>query len=156
MGNKEKLMNLVSQREAGSLARNKERIRNRERIRESQKIALKVLVRLDEMNWSQKRLAEEMGVSPQQVNKIVKGKENLTLETQIKLQNILHIPILASFYEDEMYSSKNEVVYKDSFDIGSCQEVVTYQGDMQKGNPLVINMQYHALRNKYSFDKAAG
>ncbi|MCU0328252.1 MAG: hypothetical protein MUE53_04610 [Chitinophagales bacterium] len=40
-----------------------------------------------------------MLVSPQQITKIVSSKENLTLETQIKLQNILDIPILASYYE---------------------------------------------------------
>ena len=41
-----------------------------------------------------------MHVTPQQISKIVSGKENLTIETQIKLQNILNIPILASFYEN--------------------------------------------------------
>jgi hypothetical protein len=38
-------------------------------------------------------------VSPQHINKIVKGQENLTLETQIKLQTVLDIPILASYYD---------------------------------------------------------
>jgi transcriptional regulator with XRE-family HTH domain len=47
------------------------------------------------------KLAELMQVSPQQISKIVSGSENLTIETQIKLQNILNIPILASFYENE-------------------------------------------------------
>ena len=43
-----------------------------------------------------------MEVSPQQITKIVSGKENLTIETQIKLQNILNIPVLASYYENKM------------------------------------------------------
>ena len=43
-----------------------------------------------------------MNVSPQQITKIVSGKENLTIETQIKLQNILNIPVLASYYENRM------------------------------------------------------
>jgi DNA-binding XRE family transcriptional regulator len=68
--------------------------KNRAMLRESQNIALKVLDKLDEIDWSQRKLAIEMGVSPQQIIKIVKGQENLTLETQIKLQNILNIPIL--------------------------------------------------------------
>ncbi len=63
-------------------------------LRESQNIALKVLDKLDEIGWSQRKLAIEMGVSPQQITKIVKVQENLTLEPQIKLQNILNIPIL--------------------------------------------------------------
>jgi plasmid maintenance system antidote protein VapI len=60
-----------------------------------------VLNRLAELNWTQKRLAEAMEVSPQQISKIVSGKENLTIETQIKLQEILSIPILASYYESK-------------------------------------------------------
>ena len=52
-------------------------------LRESQNIAIKVLRKLDELAWSQKELAREMGVSPQQISKIVSGKENLTIETQI-------------------------------------------------------------------------
>lgn len=67
---------------------------------ESQKIAVKVLMRLDELKWSQKYLAEIMGVSPQQISKIVRGTENMTIETQLKLQTILKIPVLASYYEN--------------------------------------------------------
>jgi plasmid maintenance system antidote protein VapI len=54
------------------------------------------------MGWSQKDLARELNVSPQHINKIVKGQENLTLETQIKLQTVLDIPILASYYDSKM------------------------------------------------------
>jgi transcriptional regulator with XRE-family HTH domain len=84
-----------------ALAKNKERIKHREMLRESRKIALKVLIKLDELGMKQCKLAELMQVSPQQISKIVSGSENLTIETQIKLQNILNIPILASFYENE-------------------------------------------------------
>lgn len=89
--NKEKFKDLVSKEKTNTLANNRERIKNRTRLRESQAIALKVLTKLDELDWSQKRLAKELNVSPQQVSKIVKGKENLTLETQVKLQRVLNI-----------------------------------------------------------------
>lgn len=102
MTNKEKFLALVAQSDHSTLEQVQWRIKNREMLRESQKIALKILTRLDELVWTQKDLAREMGVSPQQVNKIVSGKENLGLETQIKLQRILDIPILASYYEDRM------------------------------------------------------
>jgi transcriptional regulator with XRE-family HTH domain len=97
--NKEKFQSLVSGEKTNTAKRNRDRIKNRARLRESQDIAMKVLDKLDELGWSKKRLADEMGVSPQQVTKIVRGTENLTLETQVKLQEILNIPILASFYE---------------------------------------------------------
>lgn len=102
MTNKEKFLALVSEEDSGTLERNRERIRKRAMLRESQQIALKVLIKLDNLGWSQKDLAKEMGVSPQQITKIVSGKENLTIETQIKIQNILDIPVLASYYEYKM------------------------------------------------------
>ena len=100
MTNKKKFLKLVAESDDSTLEQIKYRIKNRAMLRESQKIALKVLMKLDELGWSQKKLAEKMEVSPQQINKIVSGKENLTLETQIKLQNILDIPILATYYEN--------------------------------------------------------
>jgi transcriptional regulator with XRE-family HTH domain len=84
-----------------AIAKNKERIKHREMLRESRKIALKVLMKLDDLGMKQRELAALMQVSPQQISKIVSGNENLTIETQIKLQNILNIPILASFYEKQ-------------------------------------------------------
>ena len=102
MTNKEKFLNLVSNEKTNTLEKNKERIKNRAMLRESQQISIKVLAKLDELGWSQKDLAKEMEVSPQQITKIVSGKENLTIETQIKLQNILDIPVLASYYENKI------------------------------------------------------
>jgi transcriptional regulator with XRE-family HTH domain len=101
MTNKEKFLKLISAEDTKTLAELKQRIKNRAMLRESQKIALKVLMKLTELGWSQKELAKKMEVSPQQINKIASGKENLTIETQIKLQTILDIPILASYYENK-------------------------------------------------------
>lgn len=117
MTKKEKFQLLVSDKKTDSLKKNRDLIKNRVMIRESQRIALKVLMKLDELGWYQKDLAKKMEVSPQQITKIVKGKENLTLETQIKLQAILDIPILASYYEkdkkkvEEIILSNKTVVY---------------------------------------------
>jgi plasmid maintenance system antidote protein VapI len=40
-----------------------------------------------------------MQVSPQQINKWIKGNEKFSLDTLLKLQEVLDIPILASYYE---------------------------------------------------------
>ena len=93
MTNKDKFLALVSEEDSKVLDRNRDRIRNRAMLRESQQIALKVLLKLDELGWTQKELANRMDVSPQQVSKIVSGKENLTIESQIKLQTVLDIPL---------------------------------------------------------------
>ncbi len=107
--NKEKFLALVSEEKTNTLEQNKERIKNRSMLRESQQIAIKVLKRSDELGWSQKDLAREMNVSPQQVNKIVRGQENLTLTTLIKLQDILGIPLLASYYEAKSNSMEGVI-----------------------------------------------
>lgn len=100
---KEKLLEVVSKEKNTSLENTRMRVKNREVIREAQYVAMKVLDRLEELGWSQKKLAEELKVSPQQVNKITKGSENLTLETLVKLQNALNISLLASTLEKQVY-----------------------------------------------------
>ena len=59
---------------------------NREWLRKSQGVALRVLNHLREHKMSQRELAELMQVQPQQINKLLKGTENLTLETISKLE----------------------------------------------------------------------
>ncbi len=107
MSTNKKFKALVSKEETNTVKRNKERIKNRAMLRESQAIALKVLDKLDQLNWTQKKLAEKLNVSPQQISKIVSGKENLTLETQAKLQEALDIPILATYLEKRNKEENN-------------------------------------------------
>jgi len=109
MSNKENFLKLVSYEKTPTVESVKERMRNRDMLHESKQIALKVLVKLEEVGWSQKDLANKMGVSPQQINKIVSGKENLTLETLVKLQNLLNIPLLATYNESDVNKSEEIV-----------------------------------------------
>jgi ribosome-binding protein aMBF1 (putative translation factor) len=94
MGNREKFKQLVAQEPTNSLERTKQRVKNRAILRASSKIAMDILFKLDELGWTQKKLAELLEVSPQQVNKIVRGGENLTLETIVKLEEVLELQIL--------------------------------------------------------------
>ena len=98
MTNKEKFLSLVSPENKETKEAISYRNENREWLSESKRRAIKVLKALKEQNMSQKALAEQMGVSPQYVNKLVKGKENFTLETLVKLQNYLDISLLADSY----------------------------------------------------------
>ena len=98
--NKEKLMSIVSKEKVDTLDKIKYRQKNRKMIRESQSIALKVLNRIDELNWTQKQLADSMEVSTEQITKIVSGKENLTLDIIIKIEESLNIPILLSYTQN--------------------------------------------------------
>jgi ribosome-binding protein aMBF1 (putative translation factor) len=63
-------------------------------LKKSAAIAIKVLTALKVQKLSQKDLAQRMKISPQQVNKIVRGQENLTLETISNLESALSITII--------------------------------------------------------------
>jgi len=70
------------------------RSENKGWLQKSAAIALKVLRTLRERGLSQKDLAERLSISAQQVSKILKGNENLTLETITKLENALEIKLI--------------------------------------------------------------
>ena len=70
------------------------RMKNRSWLRYSQRIAMMMLDKMEEMNMSQKQLSELMGCSQQYVSKVLKGQENLSLETMSKIEACLGIQIL--------------------------------------------------------------
>lgn len=113
MTNKEKFLSLVSEEDTKTIENVSARIKNRAMLRESQKIALKVMGKLDALGWTQKDLADKMEVSPQQISKIVSGKENLTIDTQVKLQNVLDIPLLASYYEQKITNIHQQILIQE-------------------------------------------
>jgi ribosome-binding protein aMBF1 (putative translation factor) len=74
---------------------------NKAWLRKSAAIALRILDALDELNWKKAKLAQEMGVSPQQVSKYVKGEENFKLETLCNLEKVLGIELVTILQIDE-------------------------------------------------------
>ena len=75
---------------------------NKSWLRHSQHIAMLMLDKMEEMNMTQKQLAEMMGCSQQYVSKVLKGQENLSLETMSKIEDCLEISILQNELELEM------------------------------------------------------
>lgn len=73
-------------------AKKKARFRrdNREWLSMSHDIAFAVLHYLRTHGLTQKDLADKMGVSPAYVGKLLKGNENMTIETICKLQKALN------------------------------------------------------------------
>lgn len=67
------------------------RLENSRWLRRSQKIAMEMLDRMDFLGVNQKELAQRMGCTPQYVSKILKGKENLSLETISKIEDALEM-----------------------------------------------------------------
>ena len=91
---KEKLSKLASGQPSDWKAKAKYRRENREWLKRSAAIAVQVLDALKAQKLSQKDLSERMNISPQQISKIVKGQENLTLETISNLEIALGIQII--------------------------------------------------------------
>lgn len=89
-----KLNKVASKETSGWLEKAKEREANRDWLAKSAKIAIKILRELRAKKLTQKWLAEELGVSAQYVNKIVKGQENLSLETITKIEAALNITLI--------------------------------------------------------------
>src|SRR5690554_910154 len=151
--NQEKFKSLVSKEKTNTAQKNKDRIKNRMRLRESQDIAMKVLDKLDELGWSQKRLADEMEVSPQQITKIVSGKANLTLESQVKIQDVLNIPILASYIEkklEELISEMNSYL-SEKYTPTEINVPTDYTSSKKKE----VKLSYDNKANEYSYNLSA-
>jgi transcriptional regulator with XRE-family HTH domain len=55
---------------------------------------MRMLDKMEELDITQKQLAERMGCSQQYVSKILKGCENLSLETLSKIENALNITVM--------------------------------------------------------------
>ena len=111
-----KLRNKITtefKRESNWLSQAKQRRENRAWLEMSFAIALKVIRYLKSNNISQKELAETLGWSPQYLSKVLKGKENLTLDTISKLQKATSLSLIEipkpgrSSYE----KNKSEKVY---------------------------------------------
>ena len=69
------------------------RQQNKSWLRHSQRIAVKMLEKMDELRLTQKQLAVQMGCNQQYVSKVLKG-QNLSLETMSTIENCLNISIL--------------------------------------------------------------
>lgn len=105
MTNKETFRALVSKEETQTRERAKTRLAQKNYSKLSNLIAFEILERLDELGWSQRKLAEKMDVSPQQVNKWVKGNENFTIATLTRLGEVLETELI-------QIPSRNEVKLK--------------------------------------------
>jgi transcriptional regulator with XRE-family HTH domain len=91
--NLEKLKSVDSKSISGWAKKAEWRKVNESWLDESFRIGMEILDALRAQNMSQRDLADKLGVSAQQVNKIVKGTENLTLETKHSLERALGVKL---------------------------------------------------------------
>lgn len=57
-------------------------------------IAIKVRRRMEELGWTQKRLAEALGCTQQHISVLLNGKVNMTLETLSKLEKAMDFDLI--------------------------------------------------------------
>ncbi len=70
------------------------RKQNKSWLRYSQLVAIRMLDQMDAEGLTQKALAERLGCSQQYVSKILKGQENLSIETICKIEEALSLELL--------------------------------------------------------------
>ena len=75
---------------------------NKSWMRYSQHIAMLMLDKMEETGLNQRGLAERMGCTQQYVSKILKGQENLSIETICKIEDALELELLPKAVELEM------------------------------------------------------
>jgi transcriptional regulator with XRE-family HTH domain len=116
-----------------------ERRSNSDWTKRSFKIAVRILREIraqKEVNgMTQKKLSEEMGVSPQYVNKVLKGKENLTLETISKIESVLgitliEVPSFESSHVFEVNPSESKFALNRNNSISISERVCLYSNDV--------------------------
>lgn len=88
--NTEKLSSVAKPRSKEATEQARFRKENREWLRMSQEIALCLHYYLRNTGMTQKELADKMGVSAVYVGKLLKGGENMTLETICKIQRVIN------------------------------------------------------------------
>lgn len=94
MANLQKLNKVLSNQKSTWQEEATWREENEEWLSQSFDIAVLVLHTLKEKSMTQKDLAEKLNVSPQFINKVLRGQENLSLETICKLSRALGIKLI--------------------------------------------------------------
>lgn len=94
MSLKEKLDALKGDKQAKWKEKALFRKNNKVWLQRSQTIAVRILEELRNQALSQKALAEKLHVTPQQISKILKGEENLTLQTISEIEIALGIKLI--------------------------------------------------------------
>lgn len=93
--NFEKLDELATDRSKEVIRKSEELKKNRDWLRMSREIALAIRYYLRKAGITQCAFAEMLNVSPAYVGKLLKGNENLTLETICRVQNAIGIDLLS-------------------------------------------------------------
>lgn len=104
MKSKEEIISRLKEHEGTAPSRWREnaewRMANKSWLRYSQHIAMMMLDRMEELGLTQKSVAARMGCSQQYISRVLKGTENLSIETICKIESALGLAILEPAFAD--------------------------------------------------------
>lgn len=103
----EKFRSLVEPEESGWMKKAAVRKENEAWMNYSALIALRVLTALEKSGKTQKDLALELRKSPQYISKLLKGEQNLTLETISRLEKVLSVRLVRMETDDFSKATDN-------------------------------------------------
>tara|TARA_R110002096_G_scaffold176557_2_gene352879 strand:- start:1807 stop:2289 length:483 start_codon:yes stop_codon:yes gene_type:complete len=109
---------------------------NKAWLKKSTRVALRVLDALEEKGWSQSDLARELGVTRQQVSKLVKGQSDFKLSTVSQLEKVLNIQLQVILLDNE------EVMTEELIQERLNEEIIDYH------RKWAYTQQYLKLKNK--------
>lgn len=143
----EKLKDIASDEISNWAQKAQWRVENESWLDKSARIALVLLRVLRAKDLSQKDLAVKLNVSAQQISKILKGSENLTLETISKLEIVLGITLM------EIPSIQTNIKVNTDIDWDQLNKMkkinlLTQQNTFELTKPIEIFEQADSLRNR--------
>jgi len=148
MSKTQKKINKLSRRGVSDWSKDADyRIKNRKWLRYSSHIARRILAAIEDRQKvdskiNQSHLANIIGVTPQYISRVVKGKENLSLETIGKLSDALGVELIAfPDYKDSRPIPANKII-KRNIHIDSEAYVDIDAESYQKVVDIISNCQY--------------
>ncbi|MDR7130175.1 transcriptional regulator with XRE-family HTH domain [Algoriphagus sp. 4150] len=109
---------------------------NKAWLKKSTRIALRILDALDDKGWKQTDLAKALGVTRQQISKLVKGQNDYKLSTITQLEKVLKIQLQAILAENEQVMTEEMIKEKVK------EEITDYH------RKLTLTQQYFELKNQ--------
>jgi transcriptional regulator with XRE-family HTH domain len=128
---------IISDEPAKWLERAKWYEENEEWLDKSARIAIKILHELRAKKITQKELADAIGVTAQYINKVVKGGENLGLETICKIEKALGINLISV----PQFES-NQLLVKGNSSVAA---------NINRNNAQPIGSEKHTYHNKSKY-----
>ena len=108
------------------------RIENKKWLNYSSQIALRIIAAMEESeHMSQKALAECVGVSPQYINKVLNGQENLSLQTIAKLSDALNIELIS--FPKFLFDDPVDNILKNKSSKSQLMKVIEKQNRISEG-----------------------